>query len=82
MAALPTADPDEMLAAVTKWKTKFTRGGGGGNPRDRRPRQDAAPRRDAGARKDRPAGDRPARKCPNCGNTHADRIGPHPTIAG
>ena len=30
MAALPTTDPDEMLATVTKWKSKFNRGGGGG----------------------------------------------------
>jgi hypothetical protein len=79
MAALSSdLDPDDMLAAINKWKTKFNRGGAAGARRDTRPRRDTAPRREANPRA---AGDRPARRCPNCGETHADRKCPKPSVA-
>ena len=34
MAALATANPDDMVAAVMKWKGKFSRGGGGSGRAD------------------------------------------------
>ena len=79
MAALGMEDPEDMIAAVMKWKGKFNKGGGGGGGggRDRGPRRDAAPRRDAGGADK----DRPPRKCPNCGETHADRKCPKAPVA-
>jgi len=72
MAALNTADPEEMLQAVMKWKGKFNRGGGGGGGA-RRPRDDrrAAPK----------VGDRPQRRCPNCGEQHEKKDCTKPQVA-
>ena len=72
MAAIEGLEGDELLAAVGRWKA---RGGGAGR---------TAPKRE-GQRSNyqappKPVGDRPPRKCPNCGQTHADRKCPHPPV--